>query len=208
MAKFNEILAGRFNRFLQKYLSMKGGPPAAQLASEIMGQFDVEDLPVELRALMGYDRFSVSIVGAAVAAQTSGLQLRNPLNSGVICILEKWTFAAAVASQQNLSVSYNGITAVDETNVLAGARLDGRQGGAVQSPLIVSFGNAFADLATQFAVFSNNTVGTFDLIIDKYHQLTIAPGQTIRLNVTTVNVAFNSWIIWRNRPLEDSELKV
>jgi len=35
MAKFNEILAGRYNRFLQKLFQMKGGPPSAQLSSEI-----------------------------------------------------------------------------------------------------------------------------------------------------------------------------
>ena len=30
MALYNEILVGRFNRGLQKFLSIKGGPPAPQ----------------------------------------------------------------------------------------------------------------------------------------------------------------------------------
>ena len=36
MAVFNEILVGRFNRALQKFTGIKGGPPAPTHSTEIM----------------------------------------------------------------------------------------------------------------------------------------------------------------------------
>ena len=33
---FNEINAGRYNRLLQRLLSIKGGPPAATLAGDVL----------------------------------------------------------------------------------------------------------------------------------------------------------------------------
>src|SRR5882762_4396490 len=66
MARFNEILTGRYNRFLQKLLQMKGGPPSAQLASEIQPGFNVEQLPVELRALMVIEQLLITVAAASV----------------------------------------------------------------------------------------------------------------------------------------------
>src|SRR5258708_40367383 len=87
MARFNEILAGRYNRYLQKLFVLKGGPPSAQLASEVMPTFSFFT-GVENRYLAGWDRFGNSSSQAGVAAVTSGIRLRNPLGSGTIAVDE------------------------------------------------------------------------------------------------------------------------
>src|SRR5260370_2123300 len=79
MARFNEILVGRYNRFLQRLLSMKGGPPAPQLASEIQPQMDVEALPVELRFLLGWHLYQNTVSQGASVGNAAGVQIRNPL---------------------------------------------------------------------------------------------------------------------------------
>src|SRR5260370_7764711 len=61
MARYNEILTGRYNRLLQKLLQMKGGPPAPQLASEISPQLSIPDLGVESRFHLGWNSFAFPI---------------------------------------------------------------------------------------------------------------------------------------------------
>src|SRR5258708_13178542 len=87
MARFNEILVGRFNRFLQKWLSMKGGPPSPQLATEIQPNFNFFS-GAENRALESWFLYGTFSSQAAVALQNSFFQLRNPSKSGVLAAIE------------------------------------------------------------------------------------------------------------------------
>src|SRR5467141_5154557 len=90
MARFNEILAGRYNRFLQKLFQLKGGPPAAQLASEVMPVFPFFS-GVEHRYLEGWYRYYGQLSVAAIAAVGPSYQIRNPLNSEVVAVIERLT---------------------------------------------------------------------------------------------------------------------
>src|SRR5467141_951604 len=87
MARFNEILAGRYNRFLQKLFQLKGGPPSAQLASEVMPVFPFFT-GVEHRYLEGWDRYAIFLTQPAVAAQNSALRIRNPATSNIVIVIE------------------------------------------------------------------------------------------------------------------------
>src|SRR5260370_10296088 len=91
MAKFNEILSGRFNRALQKMLSMKGGPPSAQLATEIGTQFQFP-LGVEFRNLESWFRYGAAPGLPAVAAANAVFRFRNPAGSNVVAVVEKLAF--------------------------------------------------------------------------------------------------------------------
>src|SRR6266852_9029470 len=83
MAKFNEILTGRFNRALQKSLQLKGGPPAAQLASEIMPTL-AHFRGREDRFLESWNLYGSAGAGVATAGIVTGFRLRNPKTSGVL----------------------------------------------------------------------------------------------------------------------------
>src|SRR6266478_3124367 len=91
MAKFNEILAGRYNRFLQKLFQLKGGPPSAQLASEVMPIFPFFN-GRENRWLEGWNTFALVRAENALAGFSSVVRLRNPPSSNIICIFERLLF--------------------------------------------------------------------------------------------------------------------
>src|SRR5437879_1331505 len=94
MARYNEILVGRFNRFLQKVFAMKGEPPAPQLAGEISPNFQLFS-GVENRYLEAWDRFAAGVNVAPVAGNLSGIRLRNPAGSNIVAVLERVTFNEA-----------------------------------------------------------------------------------------------------------------
>src|SRR5260370_10496923 len=111
MARFNEILAGRYNRYLQKLLQIKGGPRSAQLASEIMGQITLFH-GSETMYLHGWDLYAAGFDIGPVAAVTSGVRLRNPVNSGVVGVVYKLWASSTLNSKILLN---SGVIATDFT---------------------------------------------------------------------------------------------
>ena len=108
MARFNEILAGRFNRALQKFLSMKGGPPAAQLASEIGAMFVFNRMGADFRYLESWNRYGVTFTIGGVALNQGTFRLRNPLGSNVIAVVEKLNFIgqAGIATNTQMALGH------------------------------------------------------------------------------------------------------
>jgi hypothetical protein len=96
MARFNEILVGRYNRLLQKLYSMKGPVPAPQLASEISTTFNLFNGP-ENRYLESWALFQRAIIFAAVAAQVNAVRLRNPAGSNVVGVVTLIQLATGAA---------------------------------------------------------------------------------------------------------------
>src|SRR5260370_26890559 len=144
MARFNEILVGRYNRFLQRLLSMKGGPPAPQLASEIQPQMDVEALPVELRFLLGWHLYQNTVSQGASVGNAAGVQIRNPLTSGAVAVITSLQISLTSAEIVNISQTFGGVTG-DLTNVFNGQRVDSRA--KPNSMLVPSSFAPVADLA-------------------------------------------------------------
>src|SRR5437879_9107751 len=99
MARFNEILVGRFNRALQKYTAIKGGPPAAQLATEIGSQFQFNQMGMDFRALEGWNTFWAFLSQGPTAGQTNTFQFRNPAGSNIVVVMESFSITDNVAAQ-------------------------------------------------------------------------------------------------------------
>jgi hypothetical protein len=200
MAKFNEILSGRFNRSLQKLLSMKGGPPASQLATEIGVQFPLP-LGVEFRYLEQWERFGTFNAQAGVAAVFSQIRLRNPTGSNVIAVVEKITFAFTVVDVVTVSLA---TTATDLlTLITTQSRLDARGRGV--GATILSQGTPAALPATNLWAADAGANLNQDVILDENQELTILPGDAITLASNTANTLLRATIWWRERFLEDSE---
>ena len=88
MARFNEILAGRLNRAIQKFTSMKGEPPAPQLSGEMVPVFPLF-WGAENRYLEGWQRFGFLILpNAAGVGNVNAYRLRNPAKSGVVAVVD------------------------------------------------------------------------------------------------------------------------
>src|SRR6266851_4747570 len=74
MARFNEILVGRYNRSLQKLLSMKGQAVMPQLASELQPTFSFFS-GAENRYLESWERFGNRQPPAALATLLCAVSL-------------------------------------------------------------------------------------------------------------------------------------
>ena len=206
MAKFNEILAGRYNRYLQKLFQLKGGPPSAQLASEVMPTFAFFT-GVENRFLESYDRFGTAQTVAAAAGFVSAVRLRNPASSAVIAVIENCWIGVGAAGQLNIFLNPQ---TTDFASGMPSTRLDPR--GRSNTGLLLTSQNTTAAIAgTGNQIFAPNFFAiaavSVPLINCEEQEIPILPGDALTFVTNNQNVLLNISLIWRERALEDSELK-
>jgi hypothetical protein len=204
MARFNEILAGRFNRALQKFTGIKGPASTPQLGTEIIPSITLF-WGSENRYLEGWQRFGTYQTVAALAANFSALQIRNPPNSANVIVLEKITVENTGAAANEFRLNFGVLAAANDlTAVPAGTvvRFDAR--GAPQSPTTVTSGTATSIPTNPIcaAVILPNT--TWDYIGTDIQELTVLPGDGVTLH-GPINYIFAGAMWWRERPLEESE---
>jgi hypothetical protein len=208
MARYNEILAGRFNRYLQKLMGMKGGPPAPQLASEIS-----VSLPLfsgcEDRNTQGWNLFGIVISQPAVGAVTGGIRFRNPTGSNVIAVFTKLQAINIQPGTADSPTLQNGAIAADLSLAisLANARLDSR--GNPNPTLIASRSNAVSapTLANNMGQVSYGaTPLNYDILQDPM-EFPLLPGDAIQWLAGAVNIQLGMAFMWRERTLEESELR-
>jgi len=202
MARFNEILAGRYNRFLQKLFVMKGGPPVPQLGGEVMPNIPLFS-GAENRYLESWELFAIAATVVATAGQTNTLRLRNPTGSNVIAVVEKLTVASAAAQEIEVSLG----TAITDFTALAAGGRDFRDRAL---PTLVGSTSVASQvpLGTRLARMNVTTAGpTLDMIWDENQEAIVFPGSAIQIDSTVVNTSLVACIWWRERALEDSEIK-
>ena|SRR5882672_2893720 len=209
MARFNEILAGRYNRFLQKLFSMKGGPPAPQLASEVsinLQLFNGE----ENRWLESWNTFASGSQTAFIAGQITNWQLRNPPGSNVIAVVTKLKIIVSVTDPTPAFTIVSQDTNKAAYSAAVGVRcLDNRPKGGSSTTLGATLG-----VSSQ-----NNTAATggvigalpliaftpFDFITLDDEEITLAPGDSLLVTTGAVSSLLYVNVQWRERFLEDSE---
>jgi hypothetical protein len=206
MARFNEILVGRYNRFMQKLLSMKGPASLTQLAGEMQAVFPFFS-GVENRYLESWHRFGVLMQIAAAAANQSAFRLRNPAGSNVIAVFEKILDQNNSAGAETDGLS-QGAAGVDLATPFAftTTRLDPR--GQQNPTLILSQQNTTVSapsLADAFLTWNMPANTNQDLILYENAEFTLFPGDAIQLFSKNVNLPLSTGFIWRERYLEDSE---
>jgi hypothetical protein len=205
MARFNEILTGRHNRLMQKLFSMKGGPPAPQLSTEVQPNFDLEDSPIELRFLKGEYEYGVSVNPPVVAAQFSLLQLRNPPTSGVIAIIEH-IYMFNISGPQQYQVQFGQPGLNDLATILVSRSRDGRnkaQSAMVATSGSVTAGSQIGANMAQLGVSGANITERFPNF--REGALVLTPNDEVRvIGLTAATSDFYS-ILWRERMIEDSE---
>jgi len=210
MAVLNEILVGRFNRFLQKWLSMKGPASMNTLSPELVAVVPVFHA-AEDRYLEGWGRFGLLLQqGGGGAGQFSKANLRNPSSSNVVAVIEKIRvgFASLAA---NMSVTLSIAPGAADLSVIPGTantRFDAR--GPAQSVCIPSrepsVGAQVGVLIDE--VFLGTGAGpgdTADFLVTDMQELPLLPGDSYRVqgNSATIGLDISFW--WRERFLEDSE---
>jgi hypothetical protein len=206
MAKFNEILAARFNRALQKALQMKGGPPSAQLASEVMPVWNFFR-GIEDRWLESWNLYAVGLAAIATAGINPALRLRNPKTSNVVGVIQRIHFHNRNAVGSDIvTLDFRRDNPAQLNSLATAASLDGRNAG--QSVLEASF--TIGTAATQVG-----TIGAFtapvnsldrDIIFSDDQELTLLPGSALTCISSTPNTSLEGAFWWRERSLEESEL--
>ncbi len=200
MARYNEILVGRYNRMVQKLLSLKGAASLVTIADEM-----VPVLPLfygaENRYLEGWNRFGAHVNIAASVGNVDGVKIRNPVGSNVIAVIEKALIAAGAADTLVLSV---GPDTADYSSVVSFQRLDPR--GQTSSTSRVS-GQAApgAGIGTNIAAFPVLALTSFDFVLTDIGELPLLPGDSYDLRSSATNIQLRWSLIWRERLLEDSE---
>jgi hypothetical protein len=204
VAVYNEILAGRYNRMLQKLFGMKGGAPAPSLAGDIQPSFPLF-AGAELRFLESWDRFGFfAAFAAGGAGNRSAVRLRNPLGSNTIAILEKIVYNNNDLATSTAQFSYTALRA-DLTSPQAVSAFDSR--GRPGSTCVPS-GQNLSVLAISGTIIHQLTLptnGSQDIIFTDIQELPLLPGNEFNVWDLTVNQALAVTIWWRERALEESE---
>ena|SRR5437879_217505 len=207
MAIYNEILAGRFARGIQKIFSMKGVVPTRQLSGEVMATYQLDKATaLENRFPHSIRSFAYSkTVAAGGVATFAAVRLRNPAGSGTIATIEKFMTGGSVASQVQL---FRGPTGSGDlvTNDSANESIRDVRMGNVSGSVIASFGTPAGNTGVQWAFLFQPANSQVDLILDPNQEFVIGPNDIVQAIVNTANQTQTFTFFWRERTLEESEL--
>lgn len=204
MAVFNEILVGRYSRYLQKLFGTKGGPPTPSLSGDLFPILNITDTPLEDRYLVGVDHYHLLLTQGAVAAQNTVIRVRNPVSSNVVAIIES-CYMQENTADTTFQVGLSQQT-TDFSNILtlSNAFVDSR--GSRSPTLIGSGGNNIGSLSLprfQFSMAVNQT--TAEMIQNPHQEIPLLPGWAMTWFTGAVNTILWVSLGWRERFLDDSE---
>jgi len=212
MARFNEILSGRFNRALQKLTSIKGEAPAPVLGSEILPVFPMF-FGNENRYLESWQTFGTALVQGASVGNISAAHIRNPVGSNVIAVVTKLMVSnqqAVGGTQETIVVEGpNPSTAADDLATLGTSicRFDAR--GQQNPTLVLSRGNPATDTwpgnTRGWVVLFAQASSVYEVIVTDIQEFVLLPGDGFRVADLSVNTQLAVSCVWRERFLEESE---
>jgi len=200
---YNEIQVGRFNRLIQKLLSMKGRATMNIMSPELQAVLPLFHGP-EDRYLEGWNEFGhggqVVAPGGAIAAK----RLRNPVGSNALILVTKVSFGNVLADQPFINRFFTSLDL--NNNPFTGALYDIRTGQAAASVGIISTqtGAAGSPGATiwQGVIPANGYIEAFN---EEDQFFPILPGDSLSIYSNAVTQSPFITMMWRERFLEDSE---
>lgn len=206
MARYNEIQVGRFNRLIQKLLSLKGGASLVS-AEDSLGFVLSLFHGAENRYLESWERFGNNTDQAGVAGVQSIVQIRNPTGSNIVVVLEKVLVTSTGGGADVFHVQFGPQTAdLATVNTVVG-RLDRRGRGTpvaiVSSASTIVGAGSFGVFILRFGLSAADQA--FDLILDVNQEITILPGDGFGVLHDSTGIQISVSFIWRERQLEESE---
>jgi len=210
MAFPNEILVGRFNKALNAVFGIKGQTPSATIGNEILPVYTLES-ETSLKWQFGWSRWAAAVDKAAVVGNISFSQISNPVGSGVIAVIEKIAVNTPNApAGTNIQILMNNAVTGGGTAIVPGP-LDFRQGPlATANSALKLFRNSNAAAPAGAVIWSwNNITGNLfqDIQFTTNQEITLTPGTVMTALASTGNQEFLTIWWWRERVMEDSELR-
>ncbi len=200
MARFNEILVGRYNRALQKLFGMKGNVPSPQLGSEITPTISFPLSP-DNRYLESWETFAAFAVVTGAAANVASFRFRNPNNSNVIAVILKLYVTSVLGDLATIGNATD--SGADLTTIVTPGRVDRR--GRPGATLIFSNSVNTSALGTQIMIGRVPANSTYDFIQDSEQQLIVSPNHQYDFQSAVNAQQLGLGLLWRERFLEDSE---
>jgi hypothetical protein len=210
MARFNEILAGRFNRALQKLTGIKGMASTPQLGTEVIPSVNFP-LGVEFRYLESWFRYRAFVTSGPVAAVNSGIRMRNPAGSNVVAVVEKVstiTTNTQTNSQVNMNRGQIGVDLDTTAGLTGGSQREDPRGQPASSVILSINSVALVTLNNPTAIdLVFQTAGqSIPWINDENQEYLLMPGDSFQWHQALAqNQAVNLALCWRERFLEESE---
>lgn len=205
MAIYNEILAPRFARAIQKIFSMKGLSAMRQVSGECMPVLNFFR-GAEDRFHEAWARFGEATSLAASAGNTSGVRFRNPAGSNYAITIESLVISETVTDTPSIVF---GTIGTDLTTIIStvGNRLDARQGLGASQGIFSSQNNTPVIAGFGFPLYLPSMLANtpFSPITDENQELTLLPGDGIQVITGAVNISLRVGLITRERLLEESE---
>ena len=206
MPLVNEVLAGRWNRLLQRVFNIQSETPSPQLASEIVPVFEIARGLIE-------DRFGSGTriagwggtVDASAVGVASSLRIRNPANSGVLVILEhvQAVDPASASNAFNLGVFLgNNDLAIPSTSFFRDLRADP----SITHPAAsVTRDNVLGAPGTPNRIGRQDTTAQSPAFVYR-GELVLPPGSFAQVWEDDLNTAYSTILYWRERPVLAMEL--
>ena len=207
MARYNEILAGRYNRKLQKLFSMKGPASLVSMSDELISVWPFFN-GAENRYLESWNRFALQMSNVAGGAGNVGTyRWRNPSASGVIAVIEGiWVEGGTGLLADRFGVFLRA-ESTDLGTVNSGLvdALDARQN-QISSLVIIQQNNAaFANFGNLKFTAAIPAAGTYQFIVNQDQEMNILPGWGVTVEDFVANQTNAVSMMWRERAMEDSE---
>ena len=201
----------RYNEAVKKLLNVKGGEALKEVGPELVFGVTLEDDREEFAFLLSTIKYSSGNVSfTALPANFTKFQFVNPAGSGVLAtIIGGWFRPTGGASPYGIDIRV-GATIEAPSSTVLGTALDTRAPQKSSACSVQSLQSATAIsgvTAGQFDINNSAAPGNLDVPIPLLG-LVVAPGGNVTFFTTAVNVAANlGALIWRERPIEDSEKK-
>lgn len=210
MARFNELQVGRYNRYFQKILSMKGPATVVTIADELIPVLNIQAKSEDL-FMQSWESYKLADSVANVAAQQSVYSLRNPIGSNVVAVITRMNLQFITAADVAL-VRYQAGNAQPLTGGTAGVaaqNLDARSQRSA-STLINAFLNSAAPPLLGQPIFQVAApIATYPplefCVNTPEDEIPLLPGSIIEILSAGVNQTMRVGFHWRERFLEDSE---
>jgi hypothetical protein len=200
MARYNEILVGRYGRFAQRLFGTKGGVPVAQLSSDVQIAISLFS-GAEHRNLESWQKFAVgALIGAQGVGNANSVRLINPAASNIIVVVER--FMVYEAANDTLTFDYSRSPAAALANPNSAQGLDNRGPANGVATVSNGVGVAIGGLMASLSLVANTMA---ELITTDIQEFVLAPGSAVQVRTAALNAALGFTLMWRERFLDEAE---
>lgn len=200
-----DVWLGRFNRWVEKLFNAKGGPTVLDVDPGIQVTLPLHPVAAEERYLQGWGRYAGANQVTGGAAQFGQMQLRNPVGSNVVAVVEKLSVTNFTTPGVSVGLGI-GPKTTDLTTISAAAfRIDTRAN-PLPTCILSLTTNGVNPTSGQWQIGIPAAGTTYDFIITVNQEISLMPGDALLFFDNNTAQLSQKTFQWRERALEQSEL--